>query len=141
MKPFIFQMVGYVMDEVQDFYHGRWLGDQPTLLLRVYYPMKKPKWDRTPDRVASLAKRTRCFPFIIHPKRLDDIKALGSLKGQFVVVSFYLDTNEQGKTIRVIPYAVRVENIVDGYPGFRIVDDKMEIPQEIMDTDFDYGQI
>jgi len=141
MKPFQYKIVGYIADEPGDFYHGRWLGNRPTLLLRVHYPMPKEDWKLIGDEPKTEEKRTRCFPFVIHPNYMNELKSKGPMRGQIVIATFYLDTVERGKTIRVMPVLTRVENIIEDFPHSTLNKESIWIDANSIEEGFDYGKI
>lgn len=120
MKPIANTIVGYIEEEPNMFNHGRWVGDRPTFFLRVYYPQKREEWTKNPRKSASIAFRTRKFPFVIHPRILEEVKSKGPWKGQFVVVTYYIETVERLEEARVLLYATDIHPLLEDFPEVKL---------------------
>lgn len=128
MKPIANVMVGYITEEPKKYNHGSIVGERPTFFLRVFYPHKKDGWTKEPKEVLSPRKKTRRFPFIIHPRLLAQIKAGGPWRGQFVCVTYYPEIIERAnKGYAIVLYATNVESLLQDFPESHVSEDRLWI--------------
>lgn len=135
MKPIANTIVGYIIEEPNIANHGRLVGDKPTFFLRVFYPQRKQGWTKDPTKAQCLANRTRRIPFIIHPNSIEAITGGSPWRGQFVVVTYYVDVVEKGEEYKVLLYATSVEKLLDDYPEANISQESLWIDSNLVEKE------
>lgn len=141
MRPFQYKMVGYAKEDPYDFYHGKWLGAIPTLVLLTEYPNEKEDWAGEGKKGKPGDNKCRHFPFIIHPNFLNELKKMGTIAHNYVVVTYYIDTMERGKTIKAMLIATRIELVKESFPYAKKNEAGLYINANTIVEDFDYGKI
>ena len=141
MRPIANVMTGYIIEEPNDFWHGKLIRCKLTFFLRVFYPMTKEGWTKSPAETGAMTNKSRKFPFIIHPNALEQVMARKPWKGQFVTVTYYVDVVEKSsRGYAVMLLATRIERMLDDFPEAKVNDnviwmDSNAIEEEIGDVE------
>lgn len=142
MTPIANTMIGYITEEPNSYYHGKLVGMKPTFFLRVYYPMRKEGWTKTPEQTTDESRRTRKFPFVIHPRLLRQVQEGGPWKGRFVVVTYYPEVVERDKDEHtILLYATNVENLLADFPQALVANDGMWLDLNKIERPIDEAEL